>query len=192
MKKRLRDLLLVIDMQNIYTRGQEWECLDTEGVAERICRLIGSDSCDEVLFSQYIAAEHPQGVWADYNRKYEKINADRWANEEVAPLKAYAKKYPCYSKSVYSSLAIPEVMEAAKKADRVIVSGVVAECCVLSTVLALIDAGIYTIYLTDGVSGLDRPKEEATELILSGLSPLHLDLLTVDEYIKDRQRTKIE
>jgi nicotinamidase-related amidase len=50
----------------------------------------------------------------------------------------------------------------------VVVTGVVAECCVLSTVMELIDAGIYTVYLTDGVSGLDREKEAATELILSG------------------------
>jgi nicotinamidase-related amidase len=91
--------------------------------------------------------------------------------------------YPLYSKSVYSSLAIPEVLSAAREADRVVVTGVVAECCVLSTVLALIDEGIYTIYLTDAVSGFDVPKEEATKLILSGLSPLHLKMMTVDEYL---------
>lgn len=187
-KRRTRDLLLVIDMQNIYTAGQEWACLDTEGAAERIRRLIVSECCDQVIFTQYLAAESPQGVWADYNRKYAHINADAWANREVPQLSGLADRYPCYGKSVYSSLAIPEVLEAAKKADRVIVSGVVAECCVLSTVLALIDAGIYTIYLTDGVSGLDRPKEEATELILSGLAPLHLDFETVEEYMRERRR----
>lgn len=60
-----------------------------------------------------------------------------------------------------------------------------AECCVLSTVFALIDAGIYTIYLTDGVSGLDREKEASTELVLSGLAPLHVSMMTVEEYLRE-------
>jgi nicotinamidase-related amidase len=94
-------------------------------------------------------------------------------------------QYPLYTKGVYSSLAIPEVLEAAKRADRVIIGGVVAECCVLSTVLALIDAGIYTVYLTDGVSGFTKEKEAATELIFSGLSPLHIQTMTVDEYLAE-------
>ena len=65
-----------------------------------------------------------------------------------------------------------------------VITGVVAECCVLSTVFALIDAGIYVVYLTDGVSGLDREKEAATELILSGLDPLHVHMMTVREYLQ--------
>ena len=104
----------------------------------------------------------------------------------VDELKEQIKKYPLYTKEFYSSLTIPEVLQAAKKAKRVVITGVIAECCVLSTVFELIDQGIYTIYLTDGVSGLDRPKEEATELILSGLSPLHLQMMTVEEYINEK------
>ena len=53
-------------------------------------------------------------------------------------------------------------------------SGVVAECCVLSTVFALIDMGKYVIYLKDGVAGLDIETEKAVEKVLSGLEPLHL------------------
>lgn len=173
-------------MQNVYTRGQEWACLDTEGAAERIRRILSAD-CADVVFTKYIAAEYPSGVWADYNRKYQQINSDPWLNQLVDGLRETAERYPCYEKSVYSSLAIPEVRAAAERAGRVVVSGVVAECCVLSTVLELIDAGIYVVYLTDGVSGLDRPKEEATELILSGLAPLHLCFMTVEEYLRKMQ-----
>lgn len=180
------DLLLVIDMQNVYTTGQEWACLDTEGVAERVGRIIDSGKCSQVMFTEYLAAEQPEGVWADYNRMNADINADAWANELVPQLSAYTARYPLYAKSVYSSLAVPEVLSAARRAERVVVTGVVAECCVLSTVFALIDEGIYTVYLTDGVSGLDRPKEQAAELILSGLSPLHLSFMTVEEYLGEQ------
>jgi nicotinamidase-related amidase len=180
------DLLLIIDMQNIYTTGQTWACLDTEGAAERTLRVIDAmeqSGNDRIIFTRFLASNQPEGVWADYNEKYTDINASVWANEMLPQLAEPLKKYPLYTKNVYSSLAIPEVLSAAKEADRVVITGVVAECCVLSTVLSLIDAGIYTIYLTDGVSGFDKEKETATELILSGLSPLHVGMMTVEEYL---------
>jgi nicotinamidase-related amidase len=177
------DLLLVIDMQNIYTRGQEWACLDTEGAAQRIKKIICSGKCRDTIFTRFLPPEKPSGVWGDYNRKYAHINANDWGNAMLPEFAEELERYPLYSKSVYSSLAIPEVLAAAKEADRVIVTGVVAECCVLSTVMALIDAGIYTIYLTDAVSGFDVPKEDATKLVLSGLSPLHVSMMRTDEYL---------
>lgn len=183
MNKKYNDLLLVIDMQNIYTTGQKWACLDTEGAADRINTIIDSGKCSDVIFTRFLASDHPEGVWKEYNKKYECVNQDAWANEMVPQFADNLKKYPLYTKSVYSSLAIPEVLAAARKADRVIVTGVVAECCVLSTVFALMDAGIYVVYLTDGVSGLDKEKEAATELTLSGLSPLHVSMMTVAEYL---------
>lgn len=179
------DLLLIIDMQNIYTKGQEWACLDTEGAAVRIQKIIDSSKCTNVIFTCFLPPQNPSGVWADYNVKYAHINANEWGNEMLPIFNNALKQYPLYSKSVYSSLAIPQVLAAAKKADRVVVCGVVAECCVLSTVIALIDEGIYTVYLTDGVSGFDVPKEEATKLILSGLSPLHVSMMTVEEYLNE-------
>lgn len=181
MKKK--DLLLVIDMQNIYTTGQKWACLDTENVSERINRIITSGKCENVIFTRFLAAKQPEGVWKDYNKKYADINANTWGNEMLAQFEKPLEKYPLYTKSVYSSLAIPEVLEAAQNADRVIVTGVVAECCVLSTVFALIDAGVYTVYLTDAVSGMTKEKEEAVQLILSGMSPLHAAMMTAEEYL---------
>lgn len=52
----------------------------------------------------------------------------------------WTEKYPVYTKSVYSSFAIPEVVKAAKKAGTPCHLRVVAECCVLSTVLSAIDS----------------------------------------------------
>lgn len=179
------DLLLVVDMQNVYKKGGKWECLDTEGAAANVLRIIGAGLTD-VIFTRYIADEkNPRGVWADYNRKYADVNASSVANEMIEELKEPLKKFPLYTKSVYSSLAVPEVLAACRKAGRVILAGVVAECCVLSTALHLIDEGIYTVYLTDATSGLDEPKEKATELIFSGLSPLHIKMMTTRDYLNE-------
>lgn len=180
-----KDLLLIIDMQNIYTTGQEWACLDTEGAADRLNQIIDSGKCQDVIFTRFLAAEHPTGVWEKYNEKYSDINANVWGNAMLPQFEEALQKYPLYTKSVYSSLAIPEVLAACQEADRVIVGGVVAECCVIATVWALIDAGIPTVYLTDGVSGFDRAKEAATELTLSGLCPLHVELMTVADYLAE-------
>ena len=55
-QEKPNDLLLVIDMQNIYTTGQEWACLDTEGAAERINRIIDTGVCFDVIFTRFIAS----------------------------------------------------------------------------------------------------------------------------------------
>lgn len=183
------DLLLIIDMQNVYDQGGKWECLDTRGAARNLLKIIDS-GMENVIFTRFIADEiSPRGVWADYNKKYSDVNSDTFANQMLREFNEPLKKFPLYTKSVYSSLAIPQVLEAcrktAQKGGRVVVGGVVAECCVLSTVLALIDEGIYTVYLTDAVSGLDSPKEKAVELTFSGLSPLHLKMLTTSQYMEE-------
>ncbi|MBR2186560.1 MAG: cysteine hydrolase [Lachnospiraceae bacterium] len=170
-----KDLLLVIDMQNVYCAGGAWSCPGAEKAAERIRSVIERKGRDmDVIFTRFLASPDPEGVWKDYNRENGEINSDPHANAMMDAFREELERYPLYTKSVYSSLDIPEVREAAGRADRVIVSGVVAECCVLSTVFALIDMGKYVIYLKDGVAGLDIETEKAVEKVLSGLEPLHL------------------
>ena len=181
-----RDLLLVIDMQNVYSAGGAWSCPGAEKAAERIKSVIARKGKDmDVIFTRFLASPDPKGVWKDYNRENGEINRDPHANGMMEAFREELEQYPLYSKSVYSSLDIPEVREAVQKADRVIVSGVVAECCVLSTVFALIDDGRYVIYLTDGVAGLDRETEKAVETVLSGLEPLHIKKETCAEFLNE-------
>ena len=47
------------------------------------------------------------------------------------------------------------------------------------------DAGVYAVYLTDATSGLDREKAAATQVVLSGLSPLHVKLMSTDDYLAE-------
>ena len=44
----------------------------------------------------------------------------------------------------------------------------------LSTIYDLIDMGKKVVYLSEGIAGETREKEEMVKNILSGLSPLHL------------------
>ena len=180
------DLLLIIDMQNVYAKGGEWECCDTEGAAQNILRAVDSGAAESAIITKFIADTNPRGVWKDYNAKYKKINDDKNANELLPQIAALASRFPVYQKSKYSSLSIPQVREACLAAKRVVVSGVVDDCCVLATVFELIDAGVYTVYLTDATSGLDKQKAAATELTLSGLAPLHVKLMTTKDFIEGK------
>ncbi len=83
-------------------------------------------------------------------------------------------------------MCIPQIKEPAKKAGRVVLTGVVAECCVLCTALEAMDMGCKVIYLRDCISGFTKEKEAATELILSGLSPLHVQIMTMQEYLDEK------
>ncbi|MBR5097045.1 MAG: isochorismatase family protein [Treponema sp.] len=180
------DLLLIIDMQNVYAKGGAWECMDTEGAAQNILRIVQSGAADSAIITKFIADKKPRGVWKDYNQKYKEINEDKNANELLPQIAALAGRFPVYEKSKYSSLCVKKIRKSCLKAKRVVVTGVVDDCCVLATVFELIDAGVYTVYITDATSGLDKPKAAATELTLSGLSPLHVKLMTTDEYLAEK------
>ncbi len=181
------DLFLIVDMQNVYDKNGKWECLNTQKSAQNIIKILEDPRFNKnAVFTKFIANEKdPKGVWADYNIKYKDVNNDAYANELLTVLKPYEKLYPVYNKSVYSSLGNKIVLEMCRKAKRVIIAGVVAECCVLSTCLNLMDEGIYTVYLTDAVSGLDTAKENATLKVFEGLSPLHIKIMSTEDYLNE-------
>ncbi len=182
-----KDLLLVVDMQNVYASGGTWCCPKTELAAHNIRKLLDSQKAEhsmDVIFTQFIASENPKGAWVDYNVECEAVNADTYANEMMDIFAEDLKKYPLYTKSVYSSLAIPQVAEAVENAHRVVLTGVVAECCIISTAMALMDAGAHIIYLTDACAGLSQASEDAVEMILAGLEPLHVMRMTTEEYLR--------
>lgn len=181
----MADLLLVIDMQNVYLNGQPWGCKLIETAQDNIIQLMESGKFDNIVFTKYVPATEPVGRWQVYNKEYADINENPWMSEIVSRLEPYAKKYPVYEKSVYSSYAIEEVRELASKADRVVITGVVAECCVLSTVISAIDAGDMVVYVSDGVAGLDETIQNTAEAIVRNFAPLHCVVKTTDEYLNE-------
>ena len=179
-----KPLVLIIDVQNVYRIGQPWACETIDGCIRNMETLLKTVPADDVLFTKYAAPERPEGVWKAYNEKYQAINDDPWMNEIVDELKPYLDGRKVIEKSTYSSYLSKEVQEALSGRTVAVLSGVVAECCVLSTLMSLIDAGIYAVYLTDAVSGLDRKLEAETIDILKGLSPLHVSFMTTKEFLK--------
>ena len=177
-------LLLIIDMQNVYKEGQPWECKNYDNAISNILDLLndGRFSQDNTILTRYIASAHPTGVWKNYNKENAEINANQWYNDLDQELQQRCKDYKCYDKSTYSSYSVKEIQKAVHNASSVVITGVVTECCVLATVSSLIDAGKYVYYITDAIAGLDNEKEEATIKVLEGLTPLHLSIMTTNEF----------
>ena len=95
------DLLLIVDMQNVYARGGKWECLDTEGAAQNLQKII-AHGLKNVIFTRFIANEtSPKGVWADYNKKYSDVNSDFYANQMLKEFEPSLKKFPLYKKRLF-------------------------------------------------------------------------------------------
>lgn len=152
----------------------------------------GDMDAPSVLLTRYIAPadEDAQGVWADYNRENRAINENPVMNEFIPAIARYVEEFPYIDKCTYSCFSNEYVRVAADRSmvhgGRIVLSGVVAECCVLSTFFEGTDAGYRFVYLTDACAGVDADSERAVQTILQGLSPLHVELMTTAEYIAER------
>lgn len=193
---RKEDTILVIDMQKVYQPGNPWACAHVNEAAQQIETLLDHvlelRGAPSVLLTRYIAAadEDAQGVWADYNRENRAINENPVMNEFIPAIARYVEEFPYIDKCTYSCFSNEYVRVAADRSmvhdGRVVLTGVVAECCVLSTFFEGTDAGYRFVYLTDACAGVDADSERAVQTILQGLSPLHVELMTTAEYIAER------
>ena len=70
--KTNQDLLLVIDMQNVYTKGQEWACEEVEKASDSILRLLNSRALSQVIFTQYLCSfsRKMQNIFASFAKTY--------------------------------------------------------------------------------------------------------------------------
>lgn len=181
--KKKNDLLLVIDMQNVYMPGREWECPSMPGAIKNIRTLLDADVVERAVFTKFTAPLNPRGAWKQYNQEYAGINENSYLNEIVGELKPYLSRWPLYEKSVYSSFKVRELEEAARDAEQVLLCGVVAECCVLATLMEAIDLGHKVIYLSDCIAGQSRQKEEDILEIARSFSTTHTLVMESGEYL---------
>lgn len=182
------DLFLIIDMQNAYDQKGVWACENIEQAKNNIIKVLDSKKEKNVIFTQFVAPSSPQGKWKLYNQLNKEVNEDVVANDIMDIYKPYLETYPVYTKSTYSSMTNMDVLQACQNAKRVVLSGVVSECCVLATALALIDLGIEVVFLKDAVAGINSETERATELILAGLEYAHVSLINTKEYLGKEER----
>ena len=169
-----RDFLLVVDMQNAYLPGNPWGCSKMKDAIQYTLQMIDKFPKTQAAFARFLPPDDPQGTWKEYNQTNKNINRNAWMNEFVEELKPYIRRDNTYSKSVYSCCENEELYQKLRQYERIFVTGVVAECCVLSTVLDLVDMGKKVVYLQEGIAGESRKKEEEVVSVLKGMSPVHI------------------
>ena len=178
------DLLLITDMQNVYLPEQPWSCPGILNAWDKIETLLTSRTqCfKNIVFTRFLPSDNPCGTWKDYNREYRDINENSWMSEMISQCQSYIEKYPIYTKHQYSSYTIPEIQELVKTADHVVLTGVMAECCVLFTAIDCMDAGSKVIYLKDACAGYNSEIEAMVENLLHCHEPMHIQIMTCEEY----------
>jgi nicotinamidase-related amidase len=150
----------------------------------------GSANCaaPEVILTRFIAPseEDAVGIWQEYNKVNQEVNENPVMEEFIPAIARYAEDFPYYDKCTYSCFSEPNVRAAADKAmvhgGDIVLTGVVSECCVLSTFFQGADLGYHFVYLKDACAGLNDETEKATLKILEGLAPLHVRIMTTEEY----------
>ena len=90
-------------------------------------------------------------------------------------------------KSTYSSFGNPDLKSLMARAGRIVITGVVSECCVLATAIDAIDTGTPVVYLTDACSGSTQEYEDMATAMMEFASPTHTAVMTCEEYTALRQ-----
>lgn len=166
--------LLVIDMQNVYLPENKWACIEMDAVINYIEKKIKDFPENQVFFTKHMAFEFPQGQWKLYNEQYSDINSNIYLNDYIPNFKKYLTINNLFVKSGFSALSSTALLETLDKFDIIYITGVIAECCVLSTIFSLIDMGKKIIYCTNGIASQSEQKKQAVIEVLEDLSPLHV------------------
>ena len=178
------DLLLIIDFQNIYLPGQEWACPTIEQSMANVHRIVSAPAAPDYVLTQYIASDDPVGSWKNYNEAYAAINADPYLCALSDGIRDLASEKNVIVKDTYSSLKSPQILERLKGKKRVVLSGVVAECCILATMMDAIDLGYEVIYLHDCISGMTPENERSIRFLAESFVPIHTQVMSAGEYIR--------
>lgn len=169
------DKVLVIDMQNVYSAGNPWECTGFSNTEDNIVRLLNRVDKSNVYVTKFLAPENPTGTWVNYNKCNAEVNEDAYLNELTDKIKGNMGEAKVFSKSTYSSFYNID------REDRLVLCGVVSECCVLATLLDAIGKCREIIYLKDCVAG--QIDERYLIYVIEELKAQSVKVMTLEEYL---------
>lgn len=163
--------LVVIDMQRIFRDDDNpWSTPGFDDVLPRIRRLIGHFG-DRVVFTRFVAPEHPEGAWADYYREWSFAlqPSDAPAYDIVDDLDVAGR--PVVSRTCFGKWG-PDLAAATDSAGELVVAGVSTECCVLTTVLGAADAGVRVTVAADACAGPTPELRQCALDVMASYAPL--------------------
>jgi nicotinamidase-related amidase len=163
-------LLAVIDMQRVFADPDSpWAAPRFAEAASGVRRLLPAYA-ERVAFTRFLAPDNPGGAWRAYY--------DRWP---------FALKPPdaqLWQLADEFGEAAPRVVDAATFGkwpglapyigpdNRLVLTGVSTDCCVLSTALAAADAGVEVLVAADACAGADDDSHAKALHVMDLYQPL--------------------
>ena len=146
-------------------------------------RIMEAKNRPDCVMTRFVAPSEPVGRWRRYMDAYRHINEDPYLAELAPAMRPYAEKVPVAEKSTYSAVDAPEVRAALAGKSAVVLTGVVADCCVLATMMDAIDLGYEVVYLYDCIGGMTAESEEQCKALAEVYAPVHTTVMTSEEYL---------
>ena len=161
--------LVVIDMQDIFGRpGSAWFTPGYPEIEPRIERLVAHFD-GRVVFTRFIAPEHPEGAWVPYYAL--------WPFALVAPTDPLYNLMPAFAGTGHTVVSRPtfgkwddELAGILGPDATMVLAGVSTDCCVISTALAAADAGVAVRVVADACAGLSEGSTRSTKSRVRRLS----------------------
>ncbi|GAA1606660.1 isochorismatase family protein [Kribbella sancticallisti] len=175
-------VLALIDLQRIFAEPESgWVTPDFQRVIKPTQELVDLYS-PNVVFTRFIAPDEPTGSWIPY---YE-----QWPFA-LQPPDSYAYQLvdefhgaPTLDKTTFGKWG-PELAEAVGSGGQLVLSGVTTDCCVISTALAAVDAGVHVRVVADACAGVDETSHQKALDIMRLYAPM-LEVVTVEQLAAER------
>ncbi|MEI8408609.1 MULTISPECIES: cysteine hydrolase family protein [unclassified Kribbella] len=171
-------VLALIDLQRIFARPDSaWAAPDFQRVMEPTKKLIEILS-PQVIFTRFVAPEKPVGSWVTYYELYPFAlqppdSADYQLVDEF-------RGAPTLDKTTFGAWG-PELAERVGPGGHLVLAGVTTDCCVITTALAAVDAGVYVQVVEDACAGSDDESHRKAIDIMRLYSPM-LEIVTADHF----------
>jgi nicotinamidase-related amidase len=174
-------VLALIDLQRIFAEPESgWAAPDFQRVIAPTRQLVDLFS-PRVVFTRFVApAGEPQGSWATYYEMYPFAlqPPDSYAYQLVDEFRGA----PTLDKPTFGKWG-KELADAVGPGGHLVLAGVTTDCCVLTTALAAVDAGVYVQVVEDACAGADEESHRKAIDIMRLYSPM-LEIVTVEEVRK--------
>jgi len=169
--------LVAIDLQRVFgDPGSPWASPDYERAAAGVERMRPAFG-DRVVFTRYVAPQHPSGAWVRY--------FEAWPFALVPPDDAlydldarFASPVRVETRDTFGKWDA-HLAAAIDGAGEIVLAGVSTDCCVLSTALAAADAGVHVRVVADACAA-PTPADHERALTTMGMYAPLIKLTTID------------